>query len=149
MLAMRKNLLSLLMCCCCLALAATAPAVAQQDAMKSDTMLTASQWAQFSKNLREAIMSDNLGAKTGALGQIIRYGQYLQFQELTVFEVMRLYRDSDDPKVRRMAVVALGNMNNRWAIEFLDMLSRYESDETIKRTMERVVEEHKMKKSEM
>ncbi len=147
MLAIRKNLLPLFMCCCCLAMAATTPAMAQDD-MKSDTMLTASQWAQFSKNLREAIMSDNMGAKTGALGQIIRYGQYLQFQELTVFEVMRLYRDSQDPKVRRMAVVALGNMNNRWAIEFLDMLSRYESDETIKRTMERVVQDHKTK-SEM
>jgi hypothetical protein len=133
---------------CCLLGTVFAPAIAQDDAV-SDTMLTAAGWAEFSSNLRSAIASDNEGARVGALSQIIRHGQYLDFDELTVFEVMRMYRDSKDPKIRRMAVVALGNMNNRWAIEFLDMLSRYEENETIKSTMERVVKEHRSMKSEM
>jgi len=119
-----------------------------QDEATSDTMLTAAGWADFSANLKQAIHSDNEGANTGALSQIIRYGQYLHFDELTVFDVMRMYRDSSEPKVRRMAVVALGNMHNRWAIEFLDMLSKYEQDPTIKKTMEEVVKKNKMMKKE-
>ncbi len=41
--------------------------------------------------------------------------------------------------MRRMAVLALGNMEDRWAVEFLDMLSEYEESETIRKTMEEVV----------
>jgi len=123
-------------------------ATAQEDVSR-DTMLTAAGWAEFSTNLKEALRSDNEGARVGALGQIIHYGQYLNFEELTVFDVMRMYRDDKDPKVRRMAVVALGNMHNRWAIEFLDMLSRYEDNPTIKKTMEEVVKKSRMMKHEM
>jgi hypothetical protein len=148
MLSLYKNLPALILSTVCLLVVSSVPAHAQDDAMR-DTMLTAAGWAEFSSNLRTAIASDNEGAKVGALGQIIRYGQFLKFDELTVFEVMRMYRDNEDQKIRRMAVVALGNMNNRWAIEFLDMLSRYEENETIKATMERVVKDHRMMKSEM
>ena len=38
---------------------------------------------------------------------------------------MRVYRDHDDQNVKRLAIVALGNMGNRWAIEFLEMLAPY------------------------
>lgn len=136
-----------LMMLCTILVYPSRSAIAQDDAT-SDTMLTAAGWAEFSANLKQAIHSDNEGANTGALSQIIRYGQYLHFDELTVFDVMRMYRDSSEPKVRRMAVVALGNMHNRWAIEFLDMLSKYEQDPTIKKTMEEVVKKNKMMKKD-
>jgi hypothetical protein len=117
------------------------PVSAQE--MDRDTLLTGAQWEAFNKSLVSAVVSDNEGVKEGALVQIAHYGDYMEFPELTVFEVMRLYRDSDDPKIKRLAVVALGNMGSRWAIEFLDMLAPYEEDETIRKTMESVVRAHR------
>ena len=116
-----------------------------QDAMDRDTLLTGSQWDAFNKNLIKAIHSDNQGAREGALTQIAYYGDFLEFPELTVFEVMRMYRDHDDPRIQRLAVVALGNMGSKWAIEFLDMLAPYEDDETLKKTMEDIVREARAK----
>ncbi|HEX9658909.1 MAG TPA: hypothetical protein VGA18_01365 [Rhodothermales bacterium] len=147
-----KNYASVLMLLCCisvllspneLAAQADAPTDTMMTAAPADTMMTATQWSEFSDNLKKAVASENLGVQTGALSQIIRYGHDLDFDDMTVFNVMRMYRDNEDPKVRRMAVVALGNMDNAWSIEFLDMLSRYEADPTIKKTMERVVMEHR------
>ena len=138
-----KNYASVLMLLCCISVLLSPKELAAQTDAPADTMMTAAQWADFSNNLKMAVASDNEGVQTGALSRIIRYGHYLDFDDLTVFNVMRMYRDNDDPKVRRMAVVALGSMDNAWSIEFLDMLSRYEQDETIKKTMERVVMEHR------
>jgi hypothetical protein len=124
-------------------IASSVPASAQKMEMDRDTMLTGAQWQAFNQSLISAVVSDNSGVKEGALVQIAHYGDYMTFPELTVFEVMRMYRDSDDPKMKRLAVVALGNMGSRWAIEFLDMLSEYEPDDTIRRTMESVVRAHR------
>ncbi len=112
-----------------------------QHSTDRDTLLAGSEWKAFNKNLIEAIHSDNEGVREGALMQISRYGDFLEFPESTVFEVMRIYRDHDDPKIKRLAIVALGNMGSRWAIEFLDMLAPYEQNETLKKTMESVVRE--------
>jgi len=115
-----------------------------QDSMDHDTLLTGAQWEAFNKSLINAIHSDNEGLREGALIQIAHYGDFLEFPELTVFEVMRMYRDHDDPQIQRLAIVALGNMGSRWAIEFLDMLAPYESDEALKQTMESVVRAARM-----
>jgi hypothetical protein len=116
-------------------------AVAQDDSVP-DTLLTPLGWIEFSDNLVEAIAEGNEGAKEGALMQIIRYGDFLTFDRRTTFDVMRLYRDHDDDRIRRLAVVALGKMKDRWAIEFLDMLARFEPNEQIKNTMKSTVEEY-------
>jgi len=121
--------------------------VSAQEYADRDTTLSGTQWKAFQENLAEAIHEGNEGAKLGALSQIARYGDFLSFDQLTVFEVMRMYRDGDEVNNRRLAVVALGNMGSKWAIEFLDMLSRYEEDETVKSTMEAVVREHRAKES--
>jgi hypothetical protein len=115
-------------------------AVAQEGV--PDTLLSPAGWIEFSDNLVEAITGDNEGAKEGALTQIIRYGDYLSFERRTTFDVMRIYRDHEDDNMRRLAVVALGKMKDRWGIEFLDMLSRFEGNETIKNTMEHTVQEY-------
>ena len=116
------------------------PAVGQHS-MDRDTSLTGAEREAFNKKIVEAVHSDNQGIREGALVQIAYYGDYLDFPELTVFEVMRMYRDHDDPQIQRLAIVCLANMGSRWAIEFLDMLAPYESNETLKLTMEDVVRE--------
>ncbi len=115
-----------------------------QDSMDRDTLLTGSQWEAFNKSLIESVHSDNAGVREGALVQIAHYGDFLEFPELTVFEVMRIYRDNDDTQIKRLAIVALGNMGSKWAIEFLDMLAPYEENETLKKTMESVVRQARM-----
>ena len=112
-----------------------------QHSMDRDTSMTGAQWEAFNKAVVQAIHSENQGIREGGLVQIAYYGDYLDFPELTVFEVMRMYRDHDDPQIQRLAVVALANMSSRWAIEFLDMLAPYEDNETLKKTMEDVVRE--------
>lgn len=129
-----------------LAFALTASA---QMIEERDTMLTGAQWEAFNKNLTKAVESDNPGVVEGALTQIAQYGQFMEFPELTVFEVMRIYRDHENPRIKRLAVVALGNMGSRWAIEFLDMLAPYEENEALKKTMENVVRRHRSEREMM
>ena len=117
---------------------------AGQYSMDRDTSLTGAEWEAFNKKIVQAVSSENQGIREGALVQIAYYGDYLEFPELTVFEVMRMYRDHDDPKIQRLAIVSLANMGSRWAIEFLDMLAPYESNETLKKTMENVVRDARM-----
>lgn len=115
------------------------PASAQDSGLDRDTLLTGAQWETFNQNLIDAVHRGSDGVREGALMQIAHYGEYMDFPELTVFEVMRLYRDHEDPRIKRLAVVALGNMGSRWAIEFLDMLAPYEEDASLRKTMESVV----------
>ena len=110
-----------------------------QVAAERDTLLTGEQWESFNESIIKNLSSENEGVREGALKQIAYYGDYMDFPELTVFEVMRMYRDSDDQQTQRLAIVALGNMGSRWAIEFLDMLAPYESNPTLQKTMEDVV----------
>ena len=110
-----------------------------QNISTSDTLLTPAQWIEFNENIVEAIHSDNPGVNEGALRMIIRYGHSLNLDRDTAFNIMRIYRDDDSEATRRMAVLALGNMEDRWAVEFLDMLAPFEESESIKKTMNDVV----------
>jgi hypothetical protein len=128
-----------------LAPALALPALAQDSSHERDTLLTGEQWQAFNRNLIEAVQSESEGVREGALVQIAHYGDYMDFPELTVFEVMHIYRDDRDPGIKRLAVVALGNMGSRWAIEFLAMLAPYEKDPALRRTMKSVVREARQK----
>ena len=135
-----QKLLTLLpMLAAVLVLAVTSPALAQ-DAPR-DTMMTGAQWEAFNESLVDAIHSDHEGSKMGALKQIAMYGEYMDWPELTIIEVVRTSREADDTASRRLAVVAAANMGSGWAIEYYDMLSRYEEDPAVKQTMEAVVRE--------
>ncbi|MFQ5568593.1 MAG: hypothetical protein ACE5G0_02895 [Rhodothermales bacterium] len=114
-------------------------AMAQGAPPNTDTLMTLEQWANFDNNLASALTSNNDGVKEGALRQIIRHGEYLDMSRLSAFDVMRIYRNHKDDDMRHLAVLALGNMNDRWAIEFLDMLSGFETSEKIQKTMDDVV----------
>lgn len=126
-----------------LAMVFAVPAFAQQPVADRDTMLTGAQWDAFNKSIIDAVHSDNRGVREGGLVQICQYGDYMSFPELTVFQVMHIYRDDPDPRIKRLAVVALGNMGSKWAIEFLDMLSEYEDNESLRKTIDSVVREAK------
>jgi len=127
----------------CGAFLAATPVSAQDWTADRDTVLTAEGWAQFGKNVSDAIYEGNAGQRQTALRHIVQYGQYLRLDRELVFEVMRIYRNHKELRMRRLAVLALGNMNDRWAIEFLEMLEPYEEHPELKDTIRRVVAEYR------
>ena len=89
-------------------------------------------WAVFSRNIVDALESDHEGLQQGALRMIIQYGTQIDAQE-AVFDVVRLYRDHEDENVRRMAVVALGTMQDPWVMDFLERSLNYERSPVIRK----------------
>lgn len=98
-------------------------------------------WDAFSKNLAIALQSDYDGVKSAALGMIIRYGNQLDV-EGAIFDVMKIYRNHDNEKMQRMALVALGQMENDWAIDFLQRAERFEDSDVLRQTIRAVVTDY-------
>ena len=69
---------------------------------------------------------------------IIRYGPYLDVSD-AVHDVVALYRNHPDDRLRRMAVVALGAMKSDWAIAFLERSVHFEKDAAVQHTIRAVV----------
>lgn len=108
----------------------------------TDTLLTPQQWVEFHDNIALAIVSENPGVVEGGLRQIVRYGEFLNLERSSTFDVMRIYRDHDDMNMRMLAVRALGNANDRWAIEFLDMIVEWEENPAVKKAIKGVVSDY-------
>lgn len=96
------------------------------------------QWDAFSNNLVKAFTTDNEGVKLAALQLVIKYSDYVDVHQAR-FDMMRLYRDHKDNNVRRMAVVALGSIDNRWAIHFFERAVHFEQCESVRHTMQAVL----------
>lgn len=89
-------------------------------------------WALFSKALVNAVESGNYGAKLGAMQQIAIYGSNLSVNR-TVFDVVRVYRNSKVENERILALSALAKMRDRWAMDFLGRSVRFENSERVRR----------------
>lgn len=94
-------------------------------------------WTQFSDNLVVALKSENPGLQQSAMQMVIRYEGRLDVKE-AVFDVMRVFRNQDETCVRRLALVALVNMNSDWALGFLERQPRFESNDTIRKHLESI-----------
>jgi len=105
-------------------------------------VLSAVQWDDYADRLEAALDTDHKGLNHAALRLVIAYGDNLSLDEDAVFDVMRIYRDDDSERARRMAVVALAEMDSDWAISFLERSSRFEKSETVKQTILAVLELH-------
>jgi hypothetical protein len=104
--------------------------------------LTIQQWETYARQLSGALASGHEGLQQGALRMIIQYGNYLPFERPAVFDVVRLYRDHENPRMRRMAVVALGQMHDAWAIDFLERSARFEKELSVRHTIVSVLAAH-------
>ena len=69
---------------------------------------------------------------------IIFYGDQLDVKA-SVFDVVRIYRNHEDDRMRRMAVVALGTMQSGWAIDFLTRSLGFEKTPAVRQTMQAVI----------
>jgi len=113
-----------------------------QDTMEPDTLLSPAQWKNFESNVKDGIRSSNQGVMESSLGQIATFGEYMSFDQDDVIRVVRIYRENGVFRIRQQAVTAIGKMNSRWGIEFLDMLANTETSEQLRQTMRQVVDSY-------
>lgn len=121
---------------------ATPDSPALADPAETTADLSTVDWEAFSTNLVRALASDNDGLHVSAMQLIIKYGDRLDVDRAR-FDVMRLYRDHDDDRVRRMAVVTLGTMQNGWALGFLTRSIDFEKNPAVRHTMQAVLADHR------
>ncbi|NUO82405.1 hypothetical protein HUU05_20205, partial [candidate division KSB1 bacterium] len=75
----------------------------------------------------------------------VRHSDQLDIQA-AVYDVMRVYRNHKDVRVRKLALVTLYKMQNKWALEFLKIDLRFQDDKELKRMVAAIVREYEMKK---
>jgi len=75
-------------------------------------------WNAFGKNLVKAIASGNEGLQRSAMRLIIHHADKVDVGQ-AVFDLVQIYRNNKDEKVRQLAIVTLYKIQNRWAMGFL------------------------------
>ena len=91
-------------------------------------------WDLFSKNLVKALKHKNLGLNISALLQVIHHKDNINVDS-AVLDIVRLYRNHKDERVRQLALVTLHAMGNDWAIGIIKRDFRFEKSPQIKRIM--------------
>jgi hypothetical protein len=84
-------------------------------------------WDILSENLVNALQSDNPGLQQSAMRLIIQYANHVHV-DAAVFNLMRLYRQSEDCKVRQLALVTLHKIGNAYAMDFVKRNIKFETD---------------------
>ena len=101
----------------------------------------ADKWEVFCENLCYCLKMNNEGVRNSALQHIVTYGEYLNM-DAAVFDVVRIFRNSKDERVRQLALAALHKMQNGWAMNFLKRSIDYEKSPTIKKQLRIIVSEY-------
>lgn len=91
---------------------------------------TEADWTAFSKNLVRALGTPNEGLQISAMSMVVRYGDNLDVNN-AVFDVVRIFRNNKNPKIRQLALVTLYKMQNKWAVDFLKRNLKFEKDKNI------------------
>lgn len=120
--------------------AGTAAGTARADASPwptPDASWSETDWAAFSENLVVALATDNDGLQQSALQMIVRYGDRLDVRD-AAFDVIRMFRDHRDPRVRRLAAVACTQLGSGWALGFLRMAEPFERDARVRATLQSI-----------
>ena len=103
--------------------------------------MTREQWDAYGDNLEKALAIDHDGVQQGALRMLILYADNMTISRAGVHDIVRLYRDHPDDRMRRLAVVALGKVQDSWGLDFLKRSARYEEVPGIRRTILAVLAE--------
>lgn len=88
-------------------------------------------WDQFSKGLTMALKSDNLGVKLSAMQLVIKYGDKVNVKNAR-YDVMDIFLDSKNRRVRQLALVTLSKINNTFDMGLLERQIKFEDDPVIK-----------------
>ncbi len=102
-------------------------------------------WKLVSKNLVRSLASDNEGLRQSAMAFFVEHADKLDIND-AVYDVMRVYRNHPDLRVRKLALVTLYKMQNKWAMEFLKVDLRFQEQEQLKQMVAAIVQEYQAKK---
>lgn len=97
-------------------------------------------WSKFSKGVKVALTNDNLGIRQSALQQVIGYGDQLNIDRNSIFEIVKIYRNSTDESTRIMALAALNATQDPWALDFLKRSVRTENSAHVANLTQAVLE---------
>ncbi len=128
---MKKFIGILAVCSLCFAGIAAANPALKVRLITEKPHMSQVKWEAFSNNLVKALASNHKGLQQSAMRLIIQYDKQVNVDR-AVFDVIRIYRDSEDECMRRMAVVALGKMENAWANDFLKRSVRFERSPVVR-----------------
>lgn len=124
-----------------------APALAQSNAASPAAgdlpgiEIVDAKWAPFDQPLDPALASGDAALYEAALRHIIMNGRGMTFTREQVHAVVGIYRNHDNDNMRRMAVVALGEMKSPWAYDFLARSTRFEKTPQVLYTLHAVLAE--------
>lgn len=99
--------------------------VSQVQAQQTD-------WEAFGKNLVKAIQTGNAGLQQSAMQLIIRHADNLDV-DAAGLDILHIFRKSDNPKVRQLAMVTLFKMQHKYAMFYLKRNLAFEKDECIRK----------------
>ncbi len=105
---------------------------------KAVSTMSAADWVAYSNHLVAALNSDHTGLKESALRYAILYQDSVTLKGATI-SMMKIYRDSPDTKMRRLAVVALGSLDSPLVDGYLTRAAQFEKDPAIRRTIKAVL----------
>lgn len=86
----------------------------------------------FSKALTQALKHENQGVRMDALRQMALYGENLDLSN-AIFEIVRIYRSSEDENTRILALQVLADSKSSWAADFLSRSIKFEKSERVTR----------------
>ena len=87
-------------------------------------------WDLVSENLVIGIQSENPGVQQAAMRLVIQHPDKLNIDD-ALFDLMRIYRFSDDTKMRQLALVTLHKIGSEYAMDFAKRNLEFETDEKI------------------
>lgn len=98
-------------------------------------------WNAFSDNLVVGLKSDNVGLKTSAMQQVIRYADKVDVND-AIFEIVEVYRSSNDENMRKLALATMYKSGNAWAMDFLKRNLKFEKSEKMRATIYHILNEY-------
>lgn len=102
---------------------------------------SAEQFAAYSRALERSILGEHPGVRMDAVRQLVRYKGRVHAGVATL-DVVRLYRDALDPRVRLLALSALHATGDAWAMDFLRRSVPFERDARLRRVMKAIVADY-------
>lgn len=104
--------------------------------------LSATEWVAYSNRISDALASDIDGLREAALRMTVLYGDQLSLDRRDTFEMVRVFREHKNNRMRRLAVVALNEQDDDWGMEMLARSYRFEKDPGVRYQIAAVLLDH-------
>lgn len=98
------------------------------DLMTSDRT---AYWNEFKKALITGLKSNDQKLQEASMQSVIQYSDSLNL-ETAALDVLRIFRNSQSPGIRKLALIALNSIGEQRTMEFLASSVKYEKDDSVR-----------------